>query len=320
MATGDRAIVSDAVTGGGAAFVQPRGIVVDAAGQTAYVADQNTVAVIAVDLGTGDRTVVSDNTGTGAGTSFSNPSRLALDEANGRMFVIDRGDRILGVDLVTGNRAPLSDPATGAGPHFDQVADLVYDASRDRLLATDDGLAAVFEVDGQSGDRALVQQVLPGSEQGYVFATDLAHDAGNDRVLLAVGGAPFLLSVNLADGTLGRGDGISVGAGIPYHLSTATRKYPPSRVRPANRRRRCSSVRYARYLPLFAPCPRSAGLPGPGRYFRGAVLSIAPSSMPFRRRPSGFARARRPVDFPLYAFPPAAPFVNERRTVSAAPP
>jgi len=57
-------------------------------------------------------------------------------------------------------------------------------------------------------------------------------------------------------------------------LSTASRKQVTSRVRPARRWPRCSSVRYNPVSFLIAPRPRRAGLSGLVTYLRGAVLSI----------------------------------------------
>jgi len=83
----------------------------DSANNRVLVADEILDALIAVDLSTGNRTVLSDDNDTnnsniavGRGPSFIAPSGLVLDSANNRVFVGDANSVIV-VDMPTGDRA-----------------------------------------------------------------------------------------------------------------------------------------------------------------------------------------------------------------------
>ena len=70
-------------------LVFPAHIVLDAANNRALFADPELVAVIAVDLSTGVRTVLSSNLIPDSSNPFISPLALALDSANGRVLVAD---------------------------------------------------------------------------------------------------------------------------------------------------------------------------------------------------------------------------------------
>ena len=94
-------------------------------GQVAIVGgvEVNFPRVIAVDLTSGVRTVLSGKDGSttigGGQNVFSNPVSLSMDSANNRVIVVDENiddkGAVFGVDLTTGFRSVLSGPRTGGG-------------------------------------------------------------------------------------------------------------------------------------------------------------------------------------------------------------
>lgn len=86
----------------------PSDVVLDAANDRALVVDSDLDALLAVDLASGDRTILSDSS-TGTGTDFLVPFSVAVDAANNRALVIDRGfDALFVVELGSGERAIAS--------------------------------------------------------------------------------------------------------------------------------------------------------------------------------------------------------------------
>jgi DNA-binding beta-propeller fold protein YncE len=133
LGSGDRTVISDQKTGTGvvdpvlgSAFNTPVSIALDSANNRALVLDEGRIpeeewifeALLAVDLGRGDRTIISNET-TGAGPAFGLLDSVALDSANNRALVVDRDlAALLVVDLGTSNRTIISNETTGAGPAF----------------------------------------------------------------------------------------------------------------------------------------------------------------------------------------------------------
>jgi hypothetical protein len=181
LATGDRTVLSVNGDGKGGDFVLPVSIVADPANNRALVADGNfpNLDIIAVDLTTGNRTVVSPNIGTiGLFTD------LALDAANERLYAIS-GNAIVEIDLQAGmtfgDSATLSDDMNGAGPDFAGLSAITMDTLADRLLAADDVLDAVVAVDPASGDRTIVDDNGFGVGEAFSSIREVELDPETDH-------------------------------------------------------------------------------------------------------------------------------------------
>jgi hypothetical protein len=107
LSTGDRVIVSDnAGIGVGPNISSPQDLQLDTAANRALMSTRG--GVMAVDLTTGDRAVIS-GAAVGSGPSFQFPSFIALDLANNRAFIYDLGVAgVVVVELSTGERAIFS--------------------------------------------------------------------------------------------------------------------------------------------------------------------------------------------------------------------
>jgi DNA-binding beta-propeller fold protein YncE len=82
----------------------PRGIALDSANNRALVVDSSLAAVVAVDLSTGDRTILSDSV-TGMGPNFLFPEGITLDSANNRILVLDSSlAAVIAVEPISGDR------------------------------------------------------------------------------------------------------------------------------------------------------------------------------------------------------------------------
>jgi hypothetical protein len=118
LATGIRSVVSSSTVGSGPAFAPFGNFAIDEANQRALAPGYegpNSEALLAVDLNTGNRTVVSDNT-VGSGPHFQRPTLIAWDAVANRTLVVDTDSfdpTMFSVDQ-QGNRTVVSNLDTGA--------------------------------------------------------------------------------------------------------------------------------------------------------------------------------------------------------------
>jgi sugar lactone lactonase YvrE len=138
LATGTRTVVSGPGVGTGAAFVFTQGIAYDDVTSPSVprllVSDSG--AIVAVDVATGDRTVMSSGPGVrGTGIGLSSPAELKLDAASNRVLVADSGrNALVAIDLPTGNRTVLADAVTGTGALLAVPLALAHDSVANRVL------------------------------------------------------------------------------------------------------------------------------------------------------------------------------------------
>jgi hypothetical protein len=114
--------------------------------------------LVAIDLPTGDREVVSD-ANLGTGTNFVDPTALAFDKSRDRCLVWDQGRKsVVFINVLTGDRALLSSATRGTGPALTSVRALAFDDARDRLLAADVGATetVLVAVDAVTGNRTVI--------------------------------------------------------------------------------------------------------------------------------------------------------------------
>lgn len=177
LPTGNRLVLSDAITGGGPLLRGPIGLALDLDGDRAFIADSRAKAIFRVDLRTGDRVIVSSNDGVGAGVAFEAPRALLYDAGNARLLVADpstgsSGDaKIISVDLGTGNRVARSDDSR-AGPGLQGVRALALGPSAQSVLAVAGN--NVLSVDLASGDRTFAYDGTAEASNTFYqgFATD----------------------------------------------------------------------------------------------------------------------------------------------------
>ena len=175
LRSGARSVLSGAGAGTGPQLVGPIDLAIDdhASPPRLLVLDDQSNALVAVDLASGDRTIVSGPT-VGLGGAFSAPQGVVLDPdpLRRRALVLDTYDgELVAVDLVTGDRTTLSGVGVGLGPTLFPSYDLDYDAGLDRVLAINLLESTLVAVDLASGNRTLLSG--QGLGQGPVFQSPL---------------------------------------------------------------------------------------------------------------------------------------------------
>ena len=112
-------------------------LVVDSPNNRALVLDWAQDAIVAVDLASGARSVLSQGIGSGT-TTLTLGFGLAHDPAGNRLFATVRGSNaVIAVNLANGARTVVSSPTVGTGTAFGNPLGIVYDAGNARLLVAD---------------------------------------------------------------------------------------------------------------------------------------------------------------------------------------
>ncbi len=229
LASGDRTVISSAgaivpAVGTGPAITTTQNPVVDEASNQAFIIP-NPSSVYAVDLATGNRTIVSDNTSVGAGESFSVPVDIAVDVPNDRALVLDITKGILNVDLTNGDRTVVSSAAIGAGPALTQAIALGADFTADTAYTVDFIDDVLLSIDFTNGDRTVVSDNAGmGAGAAFNIPDDMELDLDNDRAFVidrGFGLGLFEVSLTTGDRTIVSGTGVGIGVSFlsPYHVT-----------------------------------------------------------------------------------------------------
>jgi DNA-binding beta-propeller fold protein YncE len=218
LMTGARTILSDAMTPDAVNPITAGPIAVDSANGRALVTniispppsvppDPSQGVVIAVDLMTGARTILSDSSAGmngGDANPLVFPIAIAVDSANDRALVLDENlQAVVTVDLMTGARTILSDATTPDTVNpFTRVFNIVVDSANNRALVLDSNLPGVVAVDLASGARTIVSDASgPGAVNSFQMPVGIALDSVNERALVTdLAGFNAVIAVELTSG------------------------------------------------------------------------------------------------------------------------
>nr|WP_284500516.1 PQQ-binding-like beta-propeller repeat protein [Microbulbifer sp. GX H0434] len=209
--SGDRSILSGEnavgdLIGAGPAFNGIQSLALDAANNRLFAVQYN--ALLAVDLDTGDRTLISAGAGEdpatdiGSGPALTDPLSLALDADNNRLLLLNGSyypgsGKLMSVDLATGNRSVIADPDTGAGDMPQNPVTVSLDAANNRALVLDalSGKPGIVAVDLDTGNRSVIS--------GYDLGPDGERNSGDEQLFGS--GSPFNTEADLTDAVLDAG-------------------------------------------------------------------------------------------------------------------
>jgi len=181
-----------------------RGLAIDSAKNRLLVTTSKTAQIMAIDLASGERSIVSDNlTMPNDVNPLDTPGGIAIrgDQA----YVVDSGNlSIVSIDLAdaaNGARSILSDNnVIDENNTFNQLKALAVDTANARTLVVDSGRQALISVDNSSGERTVISDNRkPDSNSPIVIPQDLIIQGGRGLVLEF--STSSILSIDLADGT-----------------------------------------------------------------------------------------------------------------------
>ncbi len=170
-------------------ITEPWKLAVNAAGTVAWIIDRAYDDLVRVDLGTGQRSLVTDTVGMGLDERIGDAKDLVIDEISARALLLfgEFDDaRIIAVDLLTGAQAVLSDATTpNADNAFAQPISMALDPISNRLLVAQHSDAfldvlAIIAVDPTTGQRSVVIDAT----QGVGDPRDVELDSVNGRILI----------------------------------------------------------------------------------------------------------------------------------------
>lgn len=205
--TGTRSLLSGSSKGRGPDFGDVTSITLDNANRRILVVDIELEALVAVNPKTGDRTILSD-TLNGSGPELALPLSVTLDESNNRVLVADADNlraslnRLIAIDLTSGNRTIVSDADTGGGPDFAFPGSITLDRENNRALVVDYETTALIGVDLTNGDRTTISDASTGAGPDLIAPRTVTLDSTKNRVLIGHNefGAAALFAVNLTTG------------------------------------------------------------------------------------------------------------------------
>jgi uncharacterized protein YrrD len=201
-------------------------MVLDEAANRVLIMDQTTETLVAMDVTTGVRQVISKPF-TDDGRYLGDTGDLALDRDGNRVLAINGAEAaLMAIDLDTGVRTLLSEQGTEPNVLLQSVTSLILDPAAGRLLAVNTGLGALIAVDLATGAPTVISDATTGAGPAFADPRDVALDAARGRALVVEGAAQALLAVDLATGDRTVLSDAATGAGPAFELPTHALLYP----------------------------------------------------------------------------------------------
>ncbi len=180
LTTGNRTELSGQNAGAtdtsGADFDSTRAVVVDSANNRLIVVDADISAPVAVDLTSGDRSLIqpprAESPSVGTGQALADATGMALDPSGEALYVADdSADVIIKVDLASGDRSVV---LASNGTTMTQIRGIGFDTENNQLLAVDNADDVLVSIDIALGSSALISSnqegdaLTFGSPRGHI--------------------------------------------------------------------------------------------------------------------------------------------------------
>lgn len=211
--SGQRRIVSDNTTSANVSISGAVSHVQDLPNNRVLLTTRFNTELIAIDLSTGLRTVISSSGANGgpvgSGPVITFPSAIIMDAVNNRVLVSDLlQTTVYAIDLSSGNRSILTDNSTGTGPTLYSISTMSFDASNDRVIVFDRTVQSMVAIDLNSGNRTVISNWEQGSGRLFEFAESMLLQEITGRILL---NDAMLNSIFLVDTANGNRSTLSLG-------------------------------------------------------------------------------------------------------------
>lgn len=216
--SGQRAVLSGASRGSGPDLGVPRALVLvdtshcvsvlPSVTRCALVGNQSQNSILAVDLISGDRAILSSPE-RGTGPELSTLNELVFDTANQRVLAVNEVfDSPFVIDSVTGDRSLMLDHRLGNGPDLKltqgllplstaQCEDMVDSSSCGIIIDAEN--KQLIAVDFTTGDRTLLVEQQDSTGQTFEFISGVIIDEGNSCESLIDGVRHCALVVDFDD-------------------------------------------------------------------------------------------------------------------------
>ena len=217
LLTGKRQLFSSS----GIELDRPIDIEIDRNNNQLLIADLGLKGIVAIDLDTGVRSILSNNSD-GGSPQYDKPRHIAYSEETGTLYIADVGlNAVIAVDINTGNRVILSDANTGEGFNSDtKMSAIAVSKNGSAVYVGDQGngsalTQALISIDTNTGDRQIVSDYTTG-EGTKINAINSIHIlSDNNQALIADFEVTKLVNLSTGDRTV-LADNVSVGNGEPF--------------------------------------------------------------------------------------------------------
>ncbi|WP_444883399.1 PKD domain-containing protein [Microbulbifer sp. PSTR4-B] len=184
-------VISGGAVGEGISFegLYRSSIQVSPTSEFIHVFDYSLQALIEVDVLSGFRRVISQSGSVGGGVDFENSRLSVTDFESGFAYIYDdRGpDKILQVELETGNRSVISSNMVGSGPLVDLASSIWLDGTNGKLVIAGKILGEegdfIVEVDVETGNRTALS--MSSNDQELVNPVDLFKIGGGRNYIVS---------------------------------------------------------------------------------------------------------------------------------------
>ncbi len=126
---------------------------------------------------------------------------LAYDGAQGRVLTVERlGDRVIAVDVATGEASVVSSATVGSGEPLLGPQGIAIDAAGDRAWVTENA-GRVMEIDLATGDRTVLSGgLVGGGDVDLGRPLGIIHDAVRNRVVVTDTSLDTVIAIDLGTG------------------------------------------------------------------------------------------------------------------------
>lgn len=177
-----------------------KGMTYDDKTRRIFIADTIIKGILAFNVETGSKSVLSDENTLGNSVPISWPTGVALNAATGKLYVSDALSGFLNVDTDTGAGIIISNNSTpNSANEFGYLSFFEIDSERNRALLVDSFNNRIIAIDLTSGVRSILSDnFTPNNNAPFHFPVGIAIDTLRSRAIISE--YHKLISVDLITG------------------------------------------------------------------------------------------------------------------------
>jgi hypothetical protein len=191
----------------------PFGIALSSQEKFAYIIDSTLKALIAVNLETGEKNIVSD-ANVGTGPLFGSTRGITIHHESKTAFITNTllgGSYIIKVDLTNGNRAIVSNFEVGIGPFMTAIYDVIVNPLGTELFSSDINDGAIYKINIESGDRSYLKPAVLGQNASIIYS--LFANSTFTQAFAVNGRTDSIFKIDLVTGAIVVISNSTIGAG-----------------------------------------------------------------------------------------------------------
>ena len=198
LTTGARSEFINSGIGTGRKMITPREIAISNETNIIYVADtggdKRKGSIMAVDLLTGNRTVILDLNNARSLTD------IVVDDSKQLLYILFKQE-LVKIDITTRKRTIISNNNIGGGAPISNLSGASLDSENNKILVTDRNNSTLLSIDLTTGKRTIIASGFGHSGYGDSSAVDVEYDSLNKKAFVLSQSLGIVYSVDLDSGT-----------------------------------------------------------------------------------------------------------------------